>query len=199
MRPQGNKKVIAALNARLSDEFRASLVYQMQACLYRGMGLTQLADHFFAESKGERVHAEMLMERLTLFGATPAPKSPPLEYGDGPKGMIEFSLGLERNAVKRYNEAAQIAASEGDEASRSLFASLARDEEQHYDWLQTQLDQIDLVGQERYFSERGDQGTAEKSLRVPLGTSVSPMGLSSARVRGPGPGPGFPVRVKSCL
>jgi bacterioferritin len=75
-----------------------------------------------------------------------------LTLGDTVKQMIEHDLKLELSAVQQYNHAVQVATEQADNGSRDLFVVLLKDEEEHADWLESQLYQIEEMGYERYLT-----------------------------------------------
>jgi len=70
------------------------------------------------------------------------------------KEQLQSDLKLEINAVAQYNNAIKVAAEAGDNASRVLFERLLKDEEEHVDWIEAQLHQIQEIGYERYLSQQ---------------------------------------------
>jgi bacterioferritin len=81
-----------------------------------------------------------------------------LTIGKNVKEQLESDLKLEVGAVALYNEAVRIAREEGDNASRELFDRLLKDEEEHVDWLEAQVYQIQEIGYERYLSQQIREG-----------------------------------------
>jgi bacterioferritin len=100
-------------------------------------------------------HAEALIERILFLDATPSLTEPmQLTIGKNVKEQLESDLRLEVGAVAAYNDAVRIAREEGDNASRELFEKLLKDEEEHVDWLEAQVYQIQEIGYERYLSQQ---------------------------------------------
>jgi len=100
-------------------------------------------------------HAEELIERILFLDGTPSLTEPMrLTVGKDVKAQLESDLQLELSAVTMYNRAVQSAQQHGDNASRELFERLLKDEEQHVDWLEAQLHQIEEIGYERYLSQQ---------------------------------------------
>ena len=77
-----------------------------------------------------------------------------INIGANVKAQIESDLKLEIDAVGMYNRSIELARQEGDNASRELFDKLLRDEEEHVDWLEAQLHQIEEIGYERYLARQ---------------------------------------------
>jgi len=100
-------------------------------------------------------HAEALIERVLFLDATPSMTEPmQLTVGQNVQAQIESDLKLEINAVTMYNRAIRVSTEEGDNASRELFVRLLKDEEEHVDWLEAQLHQIQEIGYERFLSQQ---------------------------------------------
>ena len=152
---QGNPKVIAALNAALKEELTAINQYFLHAEMCENWHYHKLGDFIKKQSIDEMKHAEALIERLLFLDATPSLTEPmQLTVGKNVKEQIESDLKLEVGAVAMYNHAVQLAREEGDNASRQLFETLLKDEEEHVDWLEVQIHQIQEIGYERYLSQQ---------------------------------------------
>jgi bacterioferritin len=116
---------------------------------------SRLGDFIKKQSIDEMKHAEELIERLLFLDATPNMTEPmQINVGKNVREQIESDLKLELSAVKMYNQAVQISRDEGDNVSRELFDRLLKDEEDHVDWLEAQLHQIEEMGYERYLGQQ---------------------------------------------
>jgi bacterioferritin len=152
---QGNPKVIAKLQEALKEELTAINQYFLHAEMCENWGYKKLAKFIKKQSIDEMKHAEELIERILFLDGTPSlTELMQLNIGQNVKSQLENDLKLEVNAVRMYNEAAKLARDEADNASRELFERLLRDEEQHVDWLEAQVHQINEVGYERYLSRQ---------------------------------------------
>ena len=152
---QGNPKVIAKLQEALKEELTAINQYFMHAEMCENWGYKKLAKFIKKQSIDEMKHAEELIERILFLDGSPnLTELMHLNIGQNVKSQLENDLKLEVNAVAMYNEAVKLARDEADNASRELFERLLRDEEQHVDWLETQVHQINEVGYERYLSRQ---------------------------------------------
>jgi bacterioferritin len=152
---QGNPKVIAALNEALKEELMAINQYFLHAEMCEAWHFTRLGDYIKKQSIDEMKHAESLIERILFLDATPNLTEPmQLSIGKNVKEQLESDLKLEIGAVALYNNAVRIAREEGDNASRELFERLLKDEEEHVDWLEAQVYQIQEIGYERYLSQQ---------------------------------------------
>ena len=151
---RGNAKVIAQLNLALKEELTAINQYFLHAEMCHNWGYHGLGAFIKKQSIDEMKHAEKILERLLFLDATPQMELMELSIGQNVKGQLEADLKLEIDAVGMYNKAVQIARDAGDDQSRELFSLLLKDEEQHVDWLESQLHQIKEMGYERYLSNQ---------------------------------------------
>ena len=148
---QGDAKVIEHLNRVLCNELTSINQYFVHYRMYDNWGYQELAEHERAESIDEMKHADRLIERtLFLQGLPNLQKLNKLLVGQSPKEAIECDLKLERAALSDLREAIACCESIGDYVSRTLFADIMGSEEDHIDWLETQLGLIEQVGLERY-------------------------------------------------
>jgi bacterioferritin len=155
---KGNPKVIAELNKALREELTAINQYFLHAEMCENWGYSRLSEYIKKQSIGEMKHAEVLIERILFLDGTPSMQPLELKVGGSVKNMIESDLALEVAAVNQYNEAVQIATSQGDNGSRDLLVQLLKDEESHVDWLEAQVHQIKELGYERYLTQQmGEQ------------------------------------------
>ncbi|MGA2349153.1 MAG: bacterioferritin [Terracidiphilus sp.] len=155
---KGNPKVIEQLNHALREELTAINQYFVHAEMCENWGYDRLAKYIKKQSIDEMKHAESLMERILFLDGTPSMEPLSLTIGKNVKAMIESDLKLELGAIVMYNEAALISAEEKDNGSRDLFIKLLKDEEEHADWLETQLHQITELGYERYLITQTSKG-----------------------------------------
>jgi bacterioferritin len=149
---KGNPKVIEQLNRALREELTAINQYFVHAEMCENWGYSKLSKHIKKQSIDEMKHAETLMERILFLDGTPSMEPLALKIGNTVKAMIQSDLKLEIEAVAMYNEAVRIATEEKDNGSRDLFVGLLKDEEEHVDWLEAQVHQIEELGYERYLS-----------------------------------------------
>lgn len=148
---QGDAKAIEFLNRALCNELTAINQYFVHYRMYDNWGYKELAEHERAESIDEMKHADRLIERILFLEGLPnLQKLNKLLVGESPKETIECDLKLERTALSDLREAIAHCESIGDYVSRALFADIMGSEEDHIDWLETQLGLIEQVGLERY-------------------------------------------------
>jgi bacterioferritin len=152
---KGNPKVIDQLNEALKEELTAINQYFLHAEMCENWHYGKLGSFIKKQSIDEMKHAEALIERILFLDATPNLTEPMrLTIGQNVKTQLESDLKLELAAVAMYNEAVKIAREAGDNTSRELFERLAKDEEEHVDWLEAQMHQINELGYERYLSQQ---------------------------------------------
>ena len=152
---KGDSKVIGFLNAVLRNELVAINQYFLHSRMYKDMGLKELADHEYAESLDEMKHADQLIERtLFLEGLPNMQDIGKLRVGETPREMLECDLALELDALPELREAITWCEECRDFVSRDLFDSILASEEEHVDWLETQLILIDKMGIENYLQAK---------------------------------------------
>jgi bacterioferritin len=148
---KGDRKVIEFLNRVLRNELTAINQYFLHSRIFKDWGLNGLGDYEFQESVDEMKHADALIERtLFLEGLPNLQDVGKLRIGEHTQEMLESDLALEMEAIPDLREAVEYCESCKDFVSRDLFDSILESEEEHVDWLETQLDLIARVGIENY-------------------------------------------------
>jgi bacterioferritin len=148
---KGDTKVIDYLNDALRHELTAVNQYWLHYRLFDNWGLNGLAAKWREEAIEEMQHADRLIDRTIFLDGFPNMQTlDALHIGKDPKQVVENDLQLEMIARTLYKEAATYCHSAQDYATRDLFESLIQDEEQHIDFLETQLDLIGRLGVELY-------------------------------------------------
>jgi bacterioferritin len=155
---KGDPKVLEELNKALVEELTAINQYFLHAEMCENWGYKRLSEFIKKQSIGEMKHAEVLIERILFLDGVPSMRPLDLTVGATVKDILRSDLELELDAVKQYNAAVQIATEQKDNGSRDLFVTLLKDEEDHVDWLEAQVHQIQELGYERYLSmQMGEQ------------------------------------------
>ena len=148
---KGDRKVIEFLNAVLRNELAAINQYFLHSRMYKDMGLMELANHEYEESLDEMKHADQLIERILFLEGLPKMQDiAKLRIGEDFKEMIECDLELEMDALPELKDAIAWCEETRDFVSRDLFDAILASEEEHVDWLETQLALIDQMGVENY-------------------------------------------------
>ena len=152
---KGDAKVISYLNKVLKNELSAINQYFLHSRMYRNWGLKQLADHEYAESIDEMKHADKLIERVLFLDGLPNLQDMgKLMIGENTKEVIECDLKLELLAVPDLREAITHCETVKDFIFRELFEDILESEEEHIDWLETQLGLIEKIGLENYLQSK---------------------------------------------
>jgi bacterioferritin len=119
--------------------------------MYKDWGMTNLAEYEYHESIDEMKHADMLVDRILFLEGLPNLQDlGALRIGEDTKEMLECDLALEHDAVPDLRQGIQYCEEVKDFVSRDLFNSILESEEEHIDWLETQLCLIDKMGIENY-------------------------------------------------
>ncbi|MCA0940595.1 bacterioferritin [Salipiger pacificus] len=148
---KGDEKVIEYLNKALRSELTAVSQYWLHYRLQDDWGLGHMAKKSREESIEEMHHADKLITRIIFLGGHPnLQKLDPLRIGQTPKETLEADLAAEEEARALYKEAREYCNSAGDYVTMKLFEELLMDEEGHIDFLETQLDLYEKLGEERY-------------------------------------------------
>jgi len=152
---KGDAKVIEHLNKALYNELIAINQYFLHARMFKNWGLKELAEHEYKESIDEMKHADRLIERILFLDGLPNLQNlGKLFIGESPREAIECDLKLEMLAVPDLKVAIVHAELVGDYVSRELFESILESEEEHIDWLETQLDLIARLGEGPYLQTK---------------------------------------------
>lgn len=148
---KGDAKVIEYLNKALYNELTAINQYFLHAKMLKNWGFRELAEHEYKESIDEMKHADRLSERILFLDGLPNFQAlGKLRIGETPREILECDLALEHEALPLLREAIAHCESVADYVSRQLFVAILDSEEEHIDWLETQLSVIDRIGEPNY-------------------------------------------------
>ena len=160
---KGDKKVIEFLNKALKNELTAINQYFLHSRNLADWGVSKLAKYEYKESIEEMEHADWLIKRVLFLGGLPnLQELNKLMIGEDVKEILECDLKLENNAIPDLRDAIEHCEKVRDYVSRDLFQKILDNEEEHLDYLETQLDLIKRIGLEHFThlqSEANDSGT----------------------------------------
>lgn len=144
---RGDSEVVRHLNAVLTNELTAINQYFLHSRMFRHWGLHRLADHEHGESIDEMKHADKLIERILFLEGLPNLQDlHKLLIGESAQEALTCDLNLEMASHPTLKAAIAHCESVGDYVSRELFADILESEEEHIDYLETQLELIGKVG-----------------------------------------------------
>lgn len=148
---KADAKVIEYLNRMLTNELTAIDQYFLHARMFRNWGLSKLDKHEYDESIDEMKHADRLIERILFLEGLPNLQDlGKLLIGENPQEVLNCDLTLEMQGLPLLREAIGYCEQVRDYVSRDLFDDILQSEEDHIDWLQTQLDLINRIGLQNY-------------------------------------------------
>jgi len=152
---KGKPEVLAELNEMLKEELGAINQYILHAEMCENWGYKRLSDLIKKQSIGEMKHAERLIERILFLEGTPRMEEMvKLNIGKDVKQQLANDLKLERSAVTAYNKAIEISRKASDNATADFLKDILKDEEEHVDFLEQQLDLIEHLGLENYLAQQ---------------------------------------------
>jgi bacterioferritin len=152
---QGNARVIELLNDVLTAELTAVNQYFIHSKMCGNWGYERLAKHHYDESIGEMKDADELIERiLYLEGVPNMQRLGTVMVGEDVPEQLRLDLELERAAIERLNAGIAVCTEVGDNGSRDLLEDILEGEEEHADWLETQLSAIDDIGIAHYLAQQ---------------------------------------------
>lgn len=155
---KGNPEVLKVLNEMLKEELTAINQYIVHAEMQENWGYHRLSRATKKQAVGEMKHAEELIERILFLEGTPQmAETMKLRIGKSVQQQLQNDLALEEMAVASYNRAIETARKHSDNASAELLREILEDEEEHVDFLETQLGLIEQLGLENYLVEQMEE------------------------------------------
>ncbi len=152
---QGHPDVIELLNEVLTAELTAINQYFVDAKMMGNWGYERLADKFRDDSIDEMKDADKLIDRILYLDGVPnLQRLNTVRVGETVKEKLELALDVEREAVERLNRGIALCVEVGDNGSREVAETILAGEEEHADWLETQLELIRQIGEANYLAQQ---------------------------------------------
>jgi len=152
---KGDQKVIQYLNKVVNNELTAVNQYFLHARMFDNWGFSRLGEHTYKESIDEMKHADKLVTRILFLEGLPnLQELNKLLVGENPHEALQCDLRLEKAAHPMLKEAIAHCESVADYVTRELFESILDSEEEHIDWLETQLGLVERVGLQNYLQSQ---------------------------------------------
>jgi bacterioferritin len=152
---QGSQAVLELLNEVLTAELTAVNQYFLHAKMCENWGYHRLAHHSRDESIGEMKDADHLIERILYLDGVPnLQRLGTVGVGETVPEQLRLDLDLEREAITRLNRGIALCVAEGDNGSRDLLEDILEGEEEHADWLETQLALVAEIGEAHYLAQQ---------------------------------------------
>jgi bacterioferritin len=152
---QGDPQIIELLNEVLTAELTAVNQYFLDAKMYDNWGYERLAERFRSESIDEMKDADHLIERLLYLEGHPnLQRLGTIRTGESPVEKLSLALTLEQEAIARLNPGIALCVERGDNGTRDLLADILEGEEDHADWLESQLSFVEQLGPAHYLAQQ---------------------------------------------
>jgi bacterioferritin len=152
---KGSKEVLEVLNEVLAGELVAINQYFLHAKICKNWGYELLAKKVREESIDEMKHADAIIERILFLDGLPnLQRLDKLHIGESVPEQFKCDLELEHRAIDRLRDGIDLCRQKGDRTSEDLLANILAAEEEHVDWLETQLGLIDALGEKHYLAQQ---------------------------------------------
>ena len=153
MAVKAGKAIIDLLNEVLTAELTAINQYFLHAKMMENWGYQRLYEKIYHESIDEMKHADRLIERILYLDGVPnVQRLGRVRIGENPEEMMRADVALEEEAIPRLNDGIALCRDQGDNGTRHLLEEILVSEEEHLDWLEAQLHQMNEVGLQNYLS-----------------------------------------------
>lgn len=154
---KGDTRILDRLNDLLSDELTATNQYMVHSEMCDNWKYERLHKAVEGRAITEMKHAEKLIARVLFLEGKPIVSNlKKINIGENVEEQFKNDLQAEHDAVKAYNDAIRVATDVGDNGTRDMLDDILEDEEEHVDWLEAQLDQIEQMGIQNYLVEQID-------------------------------------------
>lgn len=151
---RGDEQVISLLNEQLTSELTAISQYFLHAKMQENWGFTKLAEHTRAESMEEMRHAEQITDRILFLEGLPNyQRLFTLRIGQSVREQFEADLAVEMEVMDRLRPGVAMCREKGDITTANLFETIIGNEEEHIDYLETQLELMERLGEQLYLSQ----------------------------------------------
>lgn len=148
-------RVVELLNEALTFELTVTNTYFLHARMLDNWGFGRLGKVFYDLSIDEMKDADAIINRVLMFDGHPnVQRLNPIQVGEDAEEMLRLALDSEKAAVAQFNAGAEECHELGDHGTAAVFEEMVRDEEQHADWFESQLDAIDRVGIAQYLAQQ---------------------------------------------
>jgi bacterioferritin len=152
---KGNEKIIEHLNLRLAEELTAINQYMVHSEMCDNWGYERLHKYIEKRAIDEMKHAEKLIARILFLEGRPTVSVlNKINIGAEVPKMHTSDWNAEEAAIRGYNESIKLAVEVGDNGTRELLEAILKEEEEHIDWLEAQIDQIKQMGPQNYLVEQ---------------------------------------------
>ena len=152
---KGQPEIVEVLNEALTAELTAVNQYFIDAKMLANWGYERLAAKFHEDSIDEMKDADMLIERILYLDGMPnLQRLGTIRIGETPAEKLKLALDVEREAIERLNRGIDLCVARGDNGSREILRGILSGEEEHADWLETQLDLIAQIGDSLYLAQQ---------------------------------------------
>lgn len=152
---KGNSELVEALNETLTAELTAINQYFIHYRMRTNWGFERIGKKSFEESVGEMKHADAVIQRILFLDGVPnMQRLAKVKVGETVPEQFRLDLELELEAVVRLNATIKLARDQGDNGTRELVEEILTSEEEHIDWLESQLELIRQVGEQNYLSQQ---------------------------------------------
>jgi bacterioferritin len=150
---QGDERVIEVLNEVLTNELTATNQYYLHYAMQKNWGFAKLADYTYHESIDEMKHADLLIHRILFLEGHPnLQRLGSVRIGERVREQFEADMEIEKAAIETLRRGIDICRAANDTVTRLLLESILTSEEEHIDYLETQLSLMKGIGEQEYLS-----------------------------------------------